>query len=64
MNDFEKAVRNLDPTMEETRNEALNVIRERWPENADAVIEACDKAKELGFDVQEGFLEELKPYRK
>ena len=26
-------------------------------------IEAADKAAELGFEVPEGFLEELKPYR-
>ena len=27
-------------------------------------IEACDKARELGFDVPQGFLEDLSPYRK
>lgn len=30
----------------------------------DQAIEAADKARELGFDVPEGFLEELKPHRK
>ena len=27
-------------------------------------VEAADKARELGFEVSEGFLEELKPHRK
>ena len=30
----------------------------------DQAIEAADKARELGFEVPEGFLEELKPHRK
>lgn len=30
----------------------------------DEAINACDRARELGHEIPEGFLEELKPYRK
>lgn len=42
-------------------NLALALLSQNRPEEA---IEACDRSLALGFPVADGFLEELKPYRK
>ena len=42
-------------------NLALALFSQGRPEEA---IEACDRALELGYPVAEGFLEELKEFRK
>lgn len=42
-------------------NLALSLFEQK---RYDEAVKAADRAQELGFDLAEGFLEELKPYRK